>query len=355
MPDTDTDREDFFALYQVMKKAERGEPVTAAFLGGSVTQGSKASLPENCYAALTCKWLRERFPRAEIRYVNAGMGATGSLIGAHRLEPDVLAHRPDLVFVEFAVNDRNAPDDREAYESVVSRLLGEAEPPAVLALFMGKEDGYCVQEQQKTICRRYGLPTLSIRDAVQNGIGAGNFQWEELYADDVHPNDAGHRLISQMIVRLLESVLHGEEPKAPSAGKPEAPVYGDCFSRGRILDAAELVPVRAGSFVPCGEKFQCFRHGWVSPEDAPAGLPFTVRMEARNIYLIYRRGVSPFYGKAEAGVSGGPHTEIDSLFRGGWGDYAEVSMLAREAEKKDYTVEIRKLSGVFVIFGFLVS
>ena len=49
-------------LQQCMKKAAAGEPVTLAFLGGSITQGSLASIPENCYAYRVFKWWQETFP-----------------------------------------------------------------------------------------------------------------------------------------------------------------------------------------------------------------------------------------------------------------------------------------------------
>ena len=86
-------------LAKVFKKAQAGEPITVAYLGGSITQGSSAG-PTTCYAFLTTKWLEEKFPESKITYVNAGIGATGSYIGVFRTDRDVLSQNPDLVFID---------------------------------------------------------------------------------------------------------------------------------------------------------------------------------------------------------------------------------------------------------------
>ena len=52
-------------IRRVMGKAMRGEPVTLAFLGGSITQGSLSSTPETCYAYRVYQWWKESFPQAE--------------------------------------------------------------------------------------------------------------------------------------------------------------------------------------------------------------------------------------------------------------------------------------------------
>ena len=59
----------------------------------------------NGWRNLTTAWLKEQYPNAQITEVAASIGGTGSDLGAFRLANDVLTKNPDLVFVEFAVND----------------------------------------------------------------------------------------------------------------------------------------------------------------------------------------------------------------------------------------------------------
>ena len=82
-------------------KLEHGDPVRIAYLGGSITA-------QNGWRPKTLKWFQEKFPTAKIGEINAAIGGTGSDLGVFRLRHDVLNQNPDLLFIEFAVNDAGA-------------------------------------------------------------------------------------------------------------------------------------------------------------------------------------------------------------------------------------------------------
>lgn len=86
-------------IQRVLARARRGEPMTMAVIGGSITAGAMASAPTNSYGNRVADWWRQAFPKAEIKFVNAGIGATGSDYGAFRARRDLLSHRPDFVIV----------------------------------------------------------------------------------------------------------------------------------------------------------------------------------------------------------------------------------------------------------------
>ena len=108
-------------IAKVLKKAENKEPVTLAYLGGSITQGSLSSAPDTCYAALTTKWWKKQYPETEFTYVNGGIGGTTSQFGVSRVESDILTYQPDFVIIEFSVNDENTLFFRETYEGLVRK------------------------------------------------------------------------------------------------------------------------------------------------------------------------------------------------------------------------------------------
>ena len=49
---------------------------------------------------------------ATISEINAAIGGTGSDLGVFRFKQDVLVQKPDLVFIEFAVNDGGATPEQ---------------------------------------------------------------------------------------------------------------------------------------------------------------------------------------------------------------------------------------------------
>ena len=106
-----------------LDRARRGEKLTVGFIGGSITNGSLATVHENCYAARTVDGLRKRYPAADLTYINAGIGGTTSHFGVARCTEDLLKYMPDLVVCEFSVNDENTCFYRETFEGLIRKIL----------------------------------------------------------------------------------------------------------------------------------------------------------------------------------------------------------------------------------------
>ena len=175
-------------LARVIRKLQAGEEVTIAYLGGSITQGSSAG-NTLCYARLTTDWFEAQFPDAKINYVNAGIGATGSYIGIHRADRDVLAHDPDLVFIDFSVNDTSdrMTINKATYEGLIRKLWSYETAPAIICLAMTQENGTSVQDDHSEIAIRYDIPFISYRNAILDVIDKGYIIWDDISDDNIHP------------------------------------------------------------------------------------------------------------------------------------------------------------------------
>lgn len=92
-------------LSNFFTKIEKGDTVRVAYLGGSITA-------QQGWRVYSLEWFRQRFPKAHFVEINAAIGGTGSDFGAFRLKSQVLEMKPDLLFVEFAVNDSGTSEDR---------------------------------------------------------------------------------------------------------------------------------------------------------------------------------------------------------------------------------------------------
>jgi lysophospholipase L1-like esterase len=247
-------------LAAVFAKARRGEPLVVAAIGGSITAGGAATAHrESRYVEQVAAWFRERFPGVDVRAINAGIGATNSFYGAARLQPDVLAHAPDVVIVEFAVNDFDNREFAESYEGLIRQVLVARPHAAVLGLFFMHGKGENAQNWQQILGRHYGLPMVSFRDAMWPEFSAGRIAWSDYYADVVHPNDAGHLTAAAFLRGLLDKQL--DAPRATDSTGPAdvpPPLISDRYERCRLSRAADLVPTRqSGWTLVDGRTWEC--------------------------------------------------------------------------------------------------
>jgi lysophospholipase L1-like esterase len=108
---------------KTLAKLRDGEPVTVVTWGDSVTVGGDASSGDKAFANLFPARLRERFPKAAITHINAGVGGSNAVSRLTGLQKDVIDHKPDLVTIEF-VNDMGVPEAqlRETYKSAFEQM-----------------------------------------------------------------------------------------------------------------------------------------------------------------------------------------------------------------------------------------
>ena len=112
---------------------------TIAFLGDSVTQGSFYDRPD--YEAVYHNRLRKKlnylFPRAVINIINAGIGGTTAVIGAERVERDVISRNPDLCVVCFGLNDMSEdPNAVKVYTDALSEIFEKLQNYGCEIIFM---------------------------------------------------------------------------------------------------------------------------------------------------------------------------------------------------------------------------
>jgi acyl-CoA thioesterase-1 len=126
-------------LKNTMLKARREESLVVGFIGGSITQGARATRGDRTYVYHVAKWWKAHFPDTEIKFINAGIGSTDSNIGAFRVYDHLLKYKPDFVVVEYAVNDSNTKEAAETLEGITRQVLKAPNNPAMLFLFMCKK------------------------------------------------------------------------------------------------------------------------------------------------------------------------------------------------------------------------
>jgi lysophospholipase L1-like esterase len=317
-------------IRQVFARARRGEPLTVAVIGGSITVGAMASAPTNSYGSRVAAWWRQAFPKAEIKFVNAGIGATGSDYGAFRAKRDLLIHRPDFVIVEYAVNDPNSKGSAETLEGLVRQILKQPNQPAVVLLFMMSQGGNNAQEWHSKVGTHYGLPMVSFRDGLWPEIKAGRLKWEAVMADAVHPNDLGHKCAAGFVTSLLERVS-----QEPGAVKPLPPVlFTDLYEHVSLHEAAGLKPRKNE-----GWAFDAPTQSWRS--DKP-GSVLEFEITGRVIHSMHFIVKGPM-GKARMQADDAPPVMRDAWFDQTWGGYRSTQVLAQDLKPGTHRVRIELL------------
>lgn len=336
-----------------MARALKGEAIKVAFLGGSITQGSLASTPEKCYAYLTYTWWKEQFPKADITYINAGIGGTTSHLGTGRVEEEVLSYRPDFVIVEFSVNDADTdPHFEETYEGLVRRILKAPFQPALLLVHNVRyDDGGNAEAIHCPVEKHYDLPGVSMKSAIYPYIADGQIERRDITPDDLHPNDAGHKLVADVITWYLarekkkaeEGIQEGKNFRVGETVLP-APITANGYETAHRYRNDELKPVVCEGFVKdtaiqsCVA--DCFKKGFSA---AKINDKIVFEVEASSIAVQYRKTVRKPAPVAELILDGDTEHafKLDANFEEDWGDCLFLETVLEHGERKNHTVEIR--------------
>lgn len=226
-------------------KLRAGRAVTVAYIGGSITAGAGAgSAEKSSYRALVTEWLRKSYPRSEINELNAAINsagsAGGSLYATLRARRDVIAHKPDLVFVECAVNDASEEElvVKKALEGLLRQLLVVPQPPEVVLLYATNAQRAARLDWHETMAEHYRIPSLNLQNQVWALLDAGKPKPSEFWKDGVHPTETGHRLYADFITAFLAE--QAKLKATPIARTLPAPLISDELNYGEFKAVAEI-------------------------------------------------------------------------------------------------------------------
>lgn len=364
---------DLTRLKRVMLQASHGEELTIGFLGGSITQGSLASQQENTYAYRVLEWWKQTFLKAKFHYVNGGIGGTSSYYGVTRAVTDLLMYQPDFVVVDFSVNDTADSFFQETYEGLIRKLLTWNSKPAIVLLHnVFYDTGISAQEYHQAVGQNYNLPCISIRDTVYQRIKAGELKRIELTSDGLHPNDRGHELVAEEIIRFLEMVKKEEcegnklEKEEWGYGADEIlpkPITANRYEQAERLTIRNSSPRLLGFLADTEEKMghlDAFKNGWIGKQ---AGDRIVFEVKGDGIALQYRKSLKKPALRALAILDNDREHAVllDGNFEEDWGDCQYLQVLLHHGENRMHQVEVEVLPSeakeavAFYLMGVIVA
>lgn len=237
-------------LPNFLQKVNAEKTVKVAYLGGSITAAPGWRIQSR-------EWLQEKYPQAKFEEIHAAIGGTGSDLGVFRLERDVLQHKPDLMFVEFAVNDGGAPPERihKAMEGII-RQTWKANPETDIcyvytlthAMLDDLQDGKMPRaaSAMEELADHYGIPSIHFGVEVAKLETEGNLVFKApkpidpatkpmvFSTDGVHPHvETGHRLYVEAIKRSWPKITAAGEKASPH--KLVAPLRADNWEKAHLV------------------------------------------------------------------------------------------------------------------------
>ncbi len=228
-------------------KLKSGRPVKVAYLGGSITAAPG-------WRVMTRQWLAEQYPNAQIDEIHAAIGGTGSDLGVFRVEQDALMKNPDLMFVEFAVNDGSAKPEQiwRCMEGIV-RKTWQANPQTdicfVYTFRVGFEkelaEGKCPNSASamEMLADHYGIPSINFALKVVQLQKAGKLIYQadkptddgviRFSQDGVHPLDDGHKIYNEVFAESFSSLAG--MPAADHGTKLSKPFVEDNWEQAKMV------------------------------------------------------------------------------------------------------------------------
>jgi lysophospholipase L1-like esterase len=309
-----------------LKAQSTGSELKIGYLGGSITA-------QNGWRVQTLAHFKKAYPQSTFTEINAAIGGTGSDLGVFRLRQDVLSKGPDLLFVEFAVNDGGADPERiiRCMEGIVRQTwkanpkcdicfvytLTESLSPAMLEGKLQRS-----ASAMEKVADFYGIPTITLGMEVAKLAKAGRLLWKAplpktdaekaalgdkfVFApDSVHPHEStGHVLYTQAIVRSL--------PALAIANNAPTPHVSNLALDPANFERATLVPITAAKLsdgvVPADMKTADYAKGWANRLPAMVRLTQpgqTIEFKFKGTHCAVYDVIGPAGGKVAVTLDGG--------------------------------------------------
>jgi len=365
-------------LRKVIEKAGKGEDVTLAFLGGSITEGFNSSDRTGnnfyCYAEQTYNEFKEAFGAGDgenVHFINAGMAGTSSSLGVIRYYNDVIGQMehgkyPDFLCIEFVVNDYGECTDGEGMESIIRTALSQG--TAVLLMFShtinyetGKEDHY------RPLGQLYDIAMTSMRSGLTTVIDQSNKEGCDATlwyygGDNLHPDHPGDAYMTDAIMNVFFNVLEDTsdtEPDNDIAGI--TPKYGNAFEGMKMFtsktnpdDEESVISMDLGSFSGNDQSQPqlAYEKGGVKgvkwfPDNfmhTSGSDSLKTTIKCNSLMIAYKICSDNSYGQAEVYVDGNLKCTMNCYNQSGWNN-AEMVVVFKDDKVAEHDIEIKMKSG----------
>jgi len=195
---------------KTLKKLNSGEEVIIAAFGDSLTYGW---MTERGYLDYLKSMLKKKFPGSSFRLINRGVPGDTAKDGLRRIDNDVISIKPDLVLIQFALNDAytgfTTGEFRENIDSLISKIRETTSSEIALLTSVPLLDPY----ENKTALEFYrkiiesgdknNIPVVCVHRYWETKISSGIMHSLLVQGDGIHPTEKGYELMAEAVFELF--------------------------------------------------------------------------------------------------------------------------------------------------------
>lgn len=158
----------------------------------------------NAYPHLLHKAVKKAYPNAVLNVIVTAIGGETSDRGAARFEKDVLTHHPDVLLIDYALNDRHI--GLETAKAAWSDMIEKAKSRGVLVILLTPTGDTSADldnpddplnqhaEQIRRLAEHYNVALADSLAGFKSYVAAGG-RLADLMSQANHPNRKGHDVV----------------------------------------------------------------------------------------------------------------------------------------------------------------
>ena len=201
---------------EIQKEWPKNRTINLVFHGHSVPAGYFKTPQVNTLAAypnLVLKKLKAMYPLAVVNVIVTAIGGENSVKGAERVERDVICHHPDLILIDYGLNDRSCGLEK-AY-GAWNQMIQQAKNHGIKVILLTPSPDQSVNyADPENDLKKHADQIRKIATENQVGLADSYKAFEFLYPDKEqlskymsqmnHPNEPGHELIANELMKWLQ-------------------------------------------------------------------------------------------------------------------------------------------------------
>ncbi|HOW82604.1 MAG TPA: GDSL-type esterase/lipase family protein [Spirochaetota bacterium] len=194
----------------ILQKIQSKEKITIVGLGDSLTQGWMA---RKGYLDFLKELLHGKYPAKRFTVINSGIPGDTAEGGLHRLSRDALDYNPDVILVQFALNDAfiGVPVDifRNQIAGIVATIKNDSDAEAALltSVYIREPAEYRMAkvfyDALEKVSAKENIPFARVHEYWEKAVGAGADHGRMVQYDGVHPTVDGYRLMAEAVFGLF--------------------------------------------------------------------------------------------------------------------------------------------------------